>query len=193
MKLTIRNRAIDSHLNPSTNSIQGDIEDKTIINDPETNKKLCNGCAKCCMHINHEIDPPENDEDCDYVIWFLLHQNISIWIDDENVWFIEFKTPCKALKKELCGIYDKRPQVCREYSQSTCLNTNLDDDIIFNTPEEFLDYMKKEKKYNYNGFYQDNIKSILWARGKALLIWIGAMLLIALCTWYGVLLMGIEI
>ncbi|CAK0738914.1 conserved hypothetical protein [Gammaproteobacteria bacterium] len=169
-----------------------EIKRRLVVDDPERNRMLCHDCAKCCMHINHEVDAPENDEDCDYIIWFLLHENVSIWIDDDNVWFVEFRTPCKALKDGLCSIYEKRPQVCREYLQDSCLNTDLDDDIIFNTPEEFLDYMKRERKYNYNGFYKDNIKSIFVQRVKTVLSWFSGALFTAACVWYETLVFGFS-
>jgi|GEM_PF-1517414 len=168
------------------------IKRRKIIDNPEKNKMLCNACSKCCMHINHEIDAPENDEDCDYIIWFLLHEKVSIWIDDENVWFIEFRTPCKALKEDLCSIYGKRPQVCREYSQDTCLDTDLGEDVIFDTPEGFLHYMKKERGYNYKGFYKDNIKSIFVERVKTALGWFGGTLFTVACLWYEILVFGFS-
>ncbi|CAK0746202.1 conserved hypothetical protein [Gammaproteobacteria bacterium] len=138
-------------------------DSKNVIEDPEVNKALCNGCFKCCMHINHQIDPPETDEDCDYIIWFLLHEQVSVWVDDNNDWFIEYRTPCKALKNGLCGIYERRPQVCREYTQDSCLNSNLEDDVVFNTPEVFLKYLKKETNYAYHGFYQVQ-KPLRWIK-----------------------------
>lgn len=174
-------------------SPKGDVLE-IVENSPERNKILCNGCAKCCLHVNHEIDSPENDEDCDYIIWFLLHENISIWVDDENVWYIEFKTSCKALKHELCDIYEKRPRVCREYSQDKCLNANLDDDISFGSPEEFLDYMKRVRKYSYHGFYTNNhLKSTFRIRSMVFLIWLGAALFTAACVWGGILLIHFSI
>ena len=150
----------------------------------EVNKQLCHGCVKCCMHLNHEIDPPESNEDCDYIIWFLLHENISIWVDDENVWYIEFKTPCKELKNDLCGIYDRRPQVCREYLQDKCLNSNLDEDISFNTPEEFLAYLNKNKIYDYSGYYQNKQKLFPWTRRMMILSWLGGMVIILFGFWW---------
>ncbi len=160
-------------------------------NSPATNRLLCEGCAKCCMHINHEIDPPRNDEDCDYIIWFLLHENISVWVDDEHVWYIEFKTPCKGLQNELCSIYDRRPQVCREYSQENCLNTELDDDIVFNTPEEFLEYVRKNNLHQYYGFYRGQKKATRLRQAAILLGWVVGILFIALGMGYALFLLGV--
>ena len=160
-------------------------------NSPEINKKLCEGCAKCCVHVNHEIDPPRNDEDCDYIIWFLLHENITVWVDDEHVWYIEFKTPCKALQDELCSIYERRPQVCREYSQVNCLNTNLDDDITFHSPEEFLTYVRKNKIHDYQGFYRDHRHLDRWKRVYALVRLAGVSFLVA-GIWYSSFLLGVT-
>ena len=114
----------------------------------------CTFCTKCCIHVNQEIYSPENDDDCDYIIWFLLHENVVVWIDEDGYWFVEFKTPCKPLKNNKCTIYNKRPSVCRNYSEGNCLDKyGYDKKVHFNTPEQFLRYMKK-KKYNYNGYYK---------------------------------------
>ncbi|CAK0761902.1 conserved hypothetical protein [Gammaproteobacteria bacterium] len=183
--------AIDRH--SLINSSRKNFLESLPVVSPEKNKILCGGCAKCCLHINHEIDPPENDEDCDYIIWFLLHENVSVWVDDENVWYIEFKTPCKALKNNLCNIYEKRPQVCREYLQDKCLNSNLDDDLSFNNPEEFLDYMKKEKRYGYDGFYKNNKKKFIpWELGRLFFAWLGIIVATLTCVWIGVLLINVS-
>jgi Fe-S-cluster containining protein len=131
-------------------------KDKSTLNFKKlkSKKSVCTHCTKCCIHVNQEIFGPETDDDCDYIIWFLLHENVTVWIDKDGYWFVEFKTPCKPLKNKRCTIYKKRPSVCRNYSQDNCLNKfGYDKKVHFNTPEQFLKYLKKIN-YKYKGFYK---------------------------------------
>jgi Fe-S-cluster containining protein len=116
----------------------------------EKNKMLCDGCDECCRYIALQIDKPTTAEDYDYIMWFLLHQDVHVYIDFENDWFLEFATPCKALdpKTRLCKIYNKRPNICREHKQKDCVRHNSDqaEKISFNTADEFKEYWKNIKK-----------------------------------------------
>ena len=81
----------------------------------------CDQCtAKCCRYIATEIDAPEDMEDYDQIRWFLLHENVSVFIDEDDEWFLEFQTNCKALDGNACRIYRQRPQICREHKVETC-------------------------------------------------------------------------
>ncbi len=91
------------------------------MNSDELNKKLCKGCTKCCEHIAIQIDKPKSKEDFHHIMWYLLHENIKVYIDYDNDWIIEFQTKCKALdNKGLCKVYSTRPNICKEYTQQDC-------------------------------------------------------------------------
>lgn len=85
-------------------------------------EKDCNSCdGKCCKYVVLEIDSPEDKDDFENIKWYVAHKNINVFTDDEKEWFIEFITPCEHLnEKNLCGIYEKRPKICKEYSQEEC-------------------------------------------------------------------------
>lgn len=130
-----------------------------MVSDEE-NKRMCAGCDMCCRHVTIELDEPDCDEDFDNIIWYLMHENVHVWIDDDESWYVEFNTPCKALKDNLCTIYHKRPQVCRDYTQENCIGHNGHgeaEEESFHTPEDFLKYLK-ECNVEYEGFYQENSK-----------------------------------
>ena len=80
----------------------------------------CHECDLCCKYICMEIDTPKTKKDFDEIRWFLLHNNVWIYIDHDSSWNIQFNTKCKQLKNGLCGIYKKRPQICREHSHKEC-------------------------------------------------------------------------
>ena len=103
---------------------------------------LCDHCtAKCCRYYSLQIDEPKTATDRDYVRWFLLHQRATIFIDS-GIWYLKVESECKHLQPDnRCGIYDTRPQICREYSQNDC---EFDDDWLyeyyFETAEQLEEY-----------------------------------------------------
>lgn len=111
------------------------------------NMKLCNGCTKCCEHVALEIDVPQNAEDYQEIIWFVLHDKVSVWIDYDGKWYIEFQAKCSALGDNKCRIYSKRPNICREYSSEDCVHFGEGEANahMFNTREDVLAYLEKKK------------------------------------------------
>ena len=124
------------------------------INDDELNKKLCGSCSACCEYINIPIPTPKTEEDFDDILWYILHKNVTVWIDKKNKWYVEFNTPCTALKKGRCTRYQTRPFLCRDYSKKTCEKNNPVSEVVesFTTQESFLTYLRKNKK-TFFGFY----------------------------------------
>ncbi len=82
---------------------------------------LCEHCtAVCCRYIAIPLDTPETRRDFDDLRWFLIHESISIFVEDGD-WYICLQTPCRHLQADhRCGIYETRPQICREYSTANC-------------------------------------------------------------------------
>lgn len=76
----------------------------------------CHKCtALCCRYYALEIDTPEDREDFEALKWYLIHKNSWIWVDDDE-WFLQVEQVCRYLgPKNECTIYDRRPQICREY------------------------------------------------------------------------------
>jgi len=83
--------------------------------DPEHGPP-CHRCtARCCKYFALEIDPPRTPKEHDYIRWYLLHQHVVVWKQGRE-WFLEVRTPCRHLQPDnSCGIYESRPQICREY------------------------------------------------------------------------------
>ncbi|GAB5405933.1 MAG: hypothetical protein Aurels2KO_41640 [Aureliella sp.] len=89
------------------------------------------------------IDAPESLRDLDFMRWFLLHDRASIFVEDES-WYLLVHTTCKHLLPDnRCGIYETRPEICREYSTDNC---EYDEDATyekyFETPEQVAEYME---------------------------------------------------
>lgn len=103
---------------------------------------LCTHCpAKCCRYFALPIDTPKKWEDYEYIRWFLFHERATVFIE-EGSWYLLVYTKCKHLRDDhLCGIYETRPQICRDYSTDNC---EYEDDWVydhyFETSEQIEEY-----------------------------------------------------
>ncbi|RMF43913.1 MAG: YkgJ family cysteine cluster protein [Planctomycetota bacterium] len=105
---------------------------------------LCEYCtAKCCRYFALPIDPPESVRDFDFIRWFLLHERATIFVEDES-WYLLVHTVCKHLQPDnRCGIYDTRPEICREYSTDNCeFDDDATYDAYFETAEQVAEFME---------------------------------------------------
>ena len=80
----------------------------------------CAGCDHCCRHVSLQIDTPRTKADFDNIRWYVLHKNVSVMVDWEGAWFIQFDTPCDWLVEGRCTHYALRPGICRDYDPSEC-------------------------------------------------------------------------
>ncbi len=103
---------------------------------------LCEFCtAKCCRYFALPIDTPETFDEFEFVRWFILHERATVFIEDES-WFLLVHTVCRHLQDDnRCGIYETRPQICRDYSTKDCeYEDTWTYDRYFETPEQIGDY-----------------------------------------------------
>lgn len=123
----------------------------TIKTEKITPENKCDFCtaSKCCTYITHQIDKPRKKDEFDYLLWQVSHENISLFKDDDG-WFLMINTPCSHLLSDGgCGIYETRPQICREHSNDNCeFDVNIEDefDLYFDSYEALLKYCKKRFK-----------------------------------------------
>ena len=110
-------------------------------------KLICGDCDKCCKYVALEIDKPEDKEDFDQIRWFLAHKNVWVFLDHDNSWNIQFNTICEKLENGKCSIYEKRPTICRSYTQDTCERHGGGKAYkkMWTKIESFEDWMKKNK------------------------------------------------
>lgn len=105
---------------------------------------LCEYCtAKCCRYFALPIDTPTTRRDFDFLRWFLLHEHASAFVEDD-IWYLLVHTTCKHLQADhRCGIYETRPQICREYTTDNC---EYEDDYTyehyFETDEQVVEYVE---------------------------------------------------
>jgi Fe-S-cluster containining protein len=121
-------------------------------------KAPCNLCGgKCCEYIAIEIDKPKNKKDYDVIRWYLSHKNVNVFIDHDNKWYVEFRTPCEFQKpNKKCGIYANRPDICRRHgvSHGDCEYYDLPYRMIFRNTKEFEDHLD-QKTIDWRFIYND--------------------------------------
>jgi Fe-S-cluster containining protein len=91
-----------------------------------------------------EIDRPTTKREYENVIWYLLHEGVSVFVEDDRRWFVEFSTPCTALNPQgLCTRYGERPQICRDYAVEDCVrHAPLYQPLHeFHTADEFISFL----------------------------------------------------
>jgi Fe-S-cluster containining protein len=76
--------------------------------------------TRCCQYITQQIEAPRSKADFDHLLWQVSHENVEVY-KDEDGWYLMFISPCsKLIPDGRCGIYDQRPQICRDYSNDYC-------------------------------------------------------------------------
>jgi len=122
-----------------------------IVPEDMTPETKCNYCtnSKCCTYITQQVDTPRSKQDFDHLLWQLAHRDVQLY-KDEDGWFLLVNNPCLHLKKGgMCGIYETRPQVCREYTNDFCeFDESAEEgfDLFFDGYDALLKYCKKRFK-----------------------------------------------
>ncbi|MDA0835405.1 MAG: YkgJ family cysteine cluster protein [Planctomycetota bacterium] len=103
---------------------------------------LCKYCtARCCRYFALPIDTPTEWTDFDYIRWYLIHAKTAIFVDDGS-WYLMVYGDCHHLQPDnRCGIYETRPQICRDYTTETCEYDNDECyEQFFETAEQVHEY-----------------------------------------------------
>lgn len=117
--------------------------------DPGKGNK-CDFCtALCCRYITQEIDTPRKKEDFDVLLWQISHQGVHIF-KDCNGWYLLVYTACSHLLPDnRCGIYEVRPQICREHSTEGCekdVSIDAGCELYFDSYEALDNYCRERFK-----------------------------------------------
>ncbi len=108
---------------------------------------LCEHCtAACCRYVAVPLDRPRTARDYDDVRWYLMHQNVTVFVEDGD-WYIQFQTRCKNLQADnRCGIYAERPAICRDYHPGECdyAGGAYGYDNLFTHPSQIDEYYEEK-------------------------------------------------
>jgi len=82
---------------------------------------VCQQCGgACCRYVATEIDEPKNVEDFENIRWYCTHKDTWVFMED-GIWHLAFNGACEHLREDSsCGIYEDRPQVCRDHKFGEC-------------------------------------------------------------------------
>lgn len=116
-----------------------------------SDKVLCEYCtAKCCRYFALPLDAPEDLADFEFIRWFLLHERATIFRESDT-WYLLVHTVCRHLQdNNMCGIYETRPQVCRDYSTKDCeYEDDWTYDFYLERPEQVAEYCEATLQDEY--------------------------------------------
>ena len=121
------------------------------IRDAVAADDKCSRCrgSTCCTYITQQIDAPRSIADFDLLLWQLSHRDVALFKDDDG-WFLQVMNACMHLLPDgRCGIYETRPQICRDHSTDNCEFGGLgpdDHDLFFPDYKSLLAYCRKRFK-----------------------------------------------
>jgi Fe-S-cluster containining protein len=111
----------------------------------------CHACgATCCRYVGIALAKPRDREDHDLIRWYLLHRKVCIYIDKDEDWWIQVDTNCRHIGPDgACGIYETRPQLCRDYGSHACERADHDGENVaeFTTVEQFERFFAVNYRY----------------------------------------------
>ncbi len=127
-----------------------------IVSEEEiTPENKCSFCldSKCCTYFTQQIDTPRKKSDFRHMLWQIAHRDVQFY-KDEDGWFLLVNSPCTHLQPDgRCGIYDERPDICREYDNDYCeFDAPAEEgfDLFFDSYDALLAYCRKRFK-NWDG------------------------------------------
>ena len=115
----------------------------------------CHACGQCCRYVATEIDNPSSFDDYENLHWYLLHENVCVYVDWEGDWYLEFRTVCRHLTAaRTCGIYDERPKICSDFSWDECEKSSEEPawKYRFDAWPEFLDWLRARRPKSYEKY-----------------------------------------
>ena len=82
----------------------------------------CSRCigSTCCTYATEALSTRPSKADFDHMLWQISHAGVEIYKDSDG-WYLLIRGSCEHLQPGGgCGIYDTRPQVCRDYDNDWC-------------------------------------------------------------------------
>jgi len=103
----------------------------------------CTECGRCCTYVSVGINEPRTLRFASDVLWYLYHEQVSVYRDGDGDWSVVFETRCRHLQGDLlCHVYPDRPLICREFDNTTCDVNAPEGGMSFTSAEEFLGWLR---------------------------------------------------
>lgn len=125
-----------------------------MASPPDDFQPPCRECGgSCCRYVAIEIDGPKTKQQIDHIRWYLLHENVGVFMENDRKWYVEFRARCRdQLSNGRCGRYADRPLICREYGneEGACEYYASPHIHYFDAIEDFEKFLdKKGKDWRY--------------------------------------------
>jgi hypothetical protein len=115
----------------------------------------CFQCVQCCSYVAIEIDAPTSMKEYDYIVWYLVHRDVSVFVDWEGSWFIKFESRCEHLTaRGSCDRYSSRPhlQGFRLARVREPPERGAGRKWLFETSDQFLRWFEKRRPKAFQRF-----------------------------------------
>ena len=124
-----------------------------------TDVNACGDCpAMCCYDLTIDIKKPRTNYDLEVLMWKLNYENIGIYIRNRR-WHMIVKSKCQYLGADnLCTIYDKRDDICRNHMPPNCERFGEWYDRMITDPDDLEAVLLAQKK----GKRMPRAKGIAW-------------------------------
>jgi Fe-S-cluster containining protein len=121
------------------------MEKNTGKNRPrkKTTKSECSGCpAVCCHNLSITILKPRTRKEIEELKWHLHYDTVQVYILNKR-WHLYVRGRCRYLDSaDLCTIYDRRPDKCRQHNPPNCEQFAGFYDVMLSTPEELERHLR---------------------------------------------------
>jgi Fe-S-cluster containining protein len=127
--------------------------------------KACTECGKCCTYVSVGINEPTSLRSASDILWYLYHDQVSVYRDGDGEWSVVFETRCRNLQDDLlCGVYVDRPIICRDFDNVTCDVNSPEGGLDFRGPEQFLRWLRERRPRLYGRLADKYVPAELRAR-----------------------------
>jgi len=117
------------------------------VRQPSAPLVECTECALCCTYVAVGINAPTTPRLATDVLWYLYHEQVYVYLDEDGEWSVVFETRCRNLAPDRrCRVYAERPHVCRGFDNRGCeVNAPARRDLTFREPAEFLRWLGERR------------------------------------------------
>jgi Fe-S-cluster containining protein len=99
--------------------------------------------------MTEALDAPRSKADFEHLLWQVSHEGVEIYKDGSG-WYLLVHGRCEHLEPGgACGIYESRPQICRDYDNDWCeLDAPAEEGFLlhFRSHGELLAYCRRRFK-----------------------------------------------
>ena len=109
---------------------------------------VCPPCGKCCRYVSVGIDSPTSVGRVSTILWLLYHKTLVVYQSHDGDWFLLVPTECENLRPDgLCGVYENRPFICRDYDIDGCEGTSTEpaEKKKFEDAKSFVAWLARDK------------------------------------------------